>query len=268
VLVHHEDCVEVGTTVLLGDQRETGNGTWPGGFADVGSELGDSEPNAPVYGDEQVPVWECVEGCPVRMLDEQSGRLTSGKEPRGGFVPHEPAAREGIYGGGKGLWKDEQAAGSLFGDSGGASRFFYCAKVSRAERNAGLEGFDELPSLKMDPTSAMARDGNRGSFVARNHHPTVKPIALMRWLVRLVTPPNGTVLDPFLGSGTTGVASALEGFNFVGIEREADYMKIAEARIRFWKEHGADGLRICAERDAAAAIRKAVEDAGQMSLLG
>lgn len=62
-------------------------------------------------------------------------------------------------------------------------------------------------------------------------HPTVKPVALMRWLVRLVTPPGGTVLDPFLGSGTTGIAAKLEGFDFIGIEREAEYMAIAERRI-------------------------------------
>ena len=67
--------------------------------------------------------------------------------------------------------------------------------------------------------------------VARNHHPTVKPTALMRWLVRLVTPPGGTVLDPFMGSGSTGKAAALEGFGFIGIELDADYLEIARRRI-------------------------------------
>jgi len=65
----------------------------------------------------------------------------------------------------------------------------------------------------------------------RNHHPTVKPVALMRYLCRLVTPPGGVVLDPFLGSGTTGMAAVMEGFRFVGIEREAEYLEIARARI-------------------------------------
>lgn len=88
-----------------------------------------------------------------------------------------------------------------------AARFFYCAKASKADRNEGLEAD------------------------TRNHHPTVKPTDLMRYLCRLVTPPGGTVLDPFCGSGSTGKAAALEGFNFVGIEQDADYIDIATARI-------------------------------------
>lgn len=89
---------------------------------------------------------------------------------------------------------------------------------------------------------------------------------LMRWLIRLVTPPNGTVLDPFLGSGSTGCAAVLEGVSFVGCEREPDYMAIAEARIGFWREHGVDGLRIVRERDAAERDRKAIADAGQLDI--
>jgi hypothetical protein len=92
-----------------------------------------------------------------------------------------------------------------FGDSGSAARFFYCAKASRAERTCG------------------------GAIV--NGHPTIKPLALMRYLCRLVTPPGGTILDPFMGSGTTGMAAKAEGFEFIGIEREAEYIAIAEARI-------------------------------------
>ncbi len=73
----------------------------------------------------------------------------------------------------------------------------------------------------------------------RNTHPTVKPIELMRWLVRLVTPAGGVVLDPFTGSGTTGIAAAMEGFDFVGIEREPEFHALAEARIKWWAEHAA-----------------------------
>lgn len=105
-----------------------------------------------------------------------------------------------------------------YGDTGGASRFFYCAKTDTAERHAGLA----VPTL-------LTQDAPE-----RNHHPTVKPIDLMRWLCRLVTPPGGTILDPFLGSGTTGIAAVLEGFGFVGIEREPDYLAIADARIAHW----------------------------------
>ena len=88
-----------------------------------------------------------------------------------------------------------------FGDTGSAARFFYCAKASKRDR-------DEA-----------------------NIHPTVKPTALMRYLCRLVTPPGGTVLDPFMGSGSTGKAARQEGFDFIGIEREAEYVEIAKARI-------------------------------------
>lgn len=134
------------------------------------------------------------------MLDEQSGESVSSGGAGGGKL----GAR--IYGQFENGTLAANAGG--LGDRGGASRFFYCAKASKAERNAGLV------------------DGNA--------HPTVKPIALMRWLVRLVTPPGGTVLDPFLGSGTTGIATALEGFGFVGIERDAEYLRIAGARIAHW----------------------------------
>ena len=92
------------------------------------------------------------------------------------------------------------------GDTGYAARFFYTAKCSRKDRNEGLEG-------------------------VVNHHPTLKPTALMRYLCSLVTPPRGIVLDPFMGSGSTGKAAILEGFQFIGIEREEEYIKIAKARI-------------------------------------
>ncbi len=116
-------------------------------------------------------------------------------------------------------------------DSGSAARFFYCAKASRAERNAGLEGMEERPAFD-NPDGTMG--GNMGSLSKprANHHPTVKPIELMRYLVRLTkTPTGGVVLDPFMGSGTTGIACVLEGRDFIGIEREPEYVEIAEKRI-------------------------------------
>jgi hypothetical protein len=128
------------------------------------------------------------------MLDEQSGVLTSGLmragTPRG---PQGEVYRKGFSG--------QPMAQDTYADSGGASRFFYCAKPSPEER-----------------------DGNT--------HPTVKPVALMRWLCRLVTPPGGMVLDPFMGSGTCGVAATAEGFRYLGIEREPSYFAIAERRLR------------------------------------
>lgn len=122
-------------------------------------------------------------------------------------------------------------------DTVSAARFFYCAKASREDRDAGLEGFE-----KSLPASALARVSQlRGEEATRisstknprsNTHPTVKPTDLMRWLCRLVTPPGGVVLDPFMGSGSTGKAAVMEGFQFIGIELEEDYARIADARIR------------------------------------
>lgn len=143
----------------------------------------------------------CVEGCPVAEMDRQSGDVTGyrGQLHRagtgGGFRPADSS--------------DSQSYG--FNDSGGASRFFprfrYEAKASTEERTRGAEHIE-------------------GS------HPTVKPVELMRWLVRLVTPPGGTVLDPFAGSGTTGVAADREGFDAILIEWEREYVELIEARVR------------------------------------
>lgn len=116
-----------------------------------------------------------------------------------------------------------------------ADRFRYCAKASKKDRDEGCEGL-ALVTHQSGMGGAMPTDddGNeRDRFKAqsRNHHPTVKPTALMRYLCRLVTPPGGIVLDPFMGSGSTGKAAMLEGFHFIGIERDADYLEIAKARI-------------------------------------
>ncbi len=117
---------------------------------------------------------------------------------------------------------------------GDKSRYFYQPKASRAERNAGLEGMPEKARPGAFDDDNYEWKQPNGHVVAKptaNHHPTVKPVALMRWLVRLVTPPGGTVLDPFLGSGTTGIAAELEGMAFVGIEQDAEYLEIARHRI-------------------------------------
>lgn len=124
-------------------------------------------------------------------------------------------------------------------NSGSAARFFYCAKAGKKERNAGLDGLPKQKTDIGDPApsggSWERRDGRTSAYTA-NHHPTVKPIALMRYLVRLVTPPGGTVLDPFTGSGTTGIAAILEGNKFIGIELNPEYAVIADTRIRHWEQ--------------------------------
>lgn len=137
-----------------------------------------------------------------------------------------------------------------YGDSGSAARFFYCAKASKKDRDEGCDHLPEhqeglqLPRGKCPDCGTWKNSGELkckcgGEWEmtsnpppkARNNHPTVKPTALMRYLCRLVTPFEGIVLDPFMGSGSTGKAAILEGFRFIGIEREAEYVEIAKARI-------------------------------------
>lgn len=128
---------------------------------------------------------------------------------------------------------------SEYGDSGSAARFFYCAKASKRDRNEGLDGFEAKNNGKMmrnanntseEPSVGFERFATEPSA---NHHPTVKPTDLMRYLCRLITPPNGTVLDPFMGSGSTGKAAMYEGFKFIGVEMTDEYLPIARARIEF-----------------------------------
>jgi len=120
-----------------------------------------------------------------------------------------------------------------------AARFFYCAKADRTDRDEGCEDLNERPlhwSSGVQNPGSFQSDNTRKD--ARNNHPTVKPTPLMRWLCRLVTPPGGTVLDPFMGSGSTGKAAVLEGFRFVGIEAAPEYLQIAQARIDFASRQG------------------------------
>jgi site-specific DNA-methyltransferase (adenine-specific) len=137
----------------------------------------------------------CLEGCAVAALDEQSGILTSG----GGGTSR---SFEGLGYGAPTVHRHSIPKG----DSGGASRFFYTSKIPPTER--------KLPD---------------GSV---NQHPTVKSVKLMRHFVRLITPPKGTVLDPFAGSGTTGVAALREGMGFVGIELDPEHHRVAELRLQ------------------------------------
>ena len=120
-----------------------------------------------------------------------------------------------------------------------AARFFYCAKASKADREEGLDGApDRVLAMSNQAKAELARgnmhEGESGmntAKVRKNHHPTVKPTDLMAYLCRLVTPPGGVVLDPFMGSGSTGKAALREGFGFIGCEMSPEYMAIASARI-------------------------------------
>lgn len=127
---------------------------------------------------------------------------------------------------------DEAAAELLDVQQADVSRFFYVAKASKSERNAGLEGMPLVESgVKNDSGRGFSKENPYKEVLNQNFHPTVKPIKLMQYLIKLVTPPDGITLDPFMGSGSTGVAAISLGFNFIGCEMSQEYMQIAEKRI-------------------------------------
>jgi site-specific DNA-methyltransferase (adenine-specific) len=152
----------------------------------------------------------------AELLDEQSGHSKSGAAGK--------KASSGFPGGG---YDGEYTV--PYGDSGGASRFFYVAKASKRDRNEGLEGLEAKYGARDNGFSDKISDTNAPR---QNFHPTVKPTTLMEYLIKLVTPPNGTVLDPFTGSGSTGKAAILQGFDFIGIEMTEEYLPIIEGRLK------------------------------------
>ena len=183
-----------------------------------------------------------------KILDEQSGisKSTGGRSGN-----KEGVGQNGIYGQYSGEVRDENPG---LGDIGGASRFFYCPKTSKKDRNEGLDDFEDKYYAAGNQAKAELKRGNvefnankgKGKDerhnhnqvgVSKNNHPTVKPTDLMLYLIRLITPKGGTTLDPFMGSGSTGKAAVRGGFDFVGIEREKEYMEIAEARIQYEKDN-------------------------------
>ena len=202
-LSHDDDCKASGTRKVktgVAVRRNFEGGEKQRGFlASVASgpdmTYGDAD------GTETVEAWQCVEGCPVKMLDEQSGvsKSLGGKPKR---------QQDGLHG-----WTRSVSNQGGLGDSGTASRFFYVAKPSTHERSAGLPGG------------------------ARNTHVTVKATALMQHLISLIAAPGDLVLDPFAGSGTTGIAAVKQGCRFVGIEHEAEHIEIARQRIAFASAH-------------------------------
>jgi site-specific DNA-methyltransferase (adenine-specific) len=220
---------------------ERGDGNWTGmdregkglfvnspqhkDFIGEASDAGRWPPNVVMSHSHDCDESHCEGDCPIAQLDGQSGQLISGANPsrRGSDKSRE------VYGSFGGQSNASVRRGK---DVGGASRFFYVAKASRRERDLGLDDLDERPLLWSSGTKSPGTFQSEGTNrKARNYHPTVKPIELMRHLARLVTPRGGALLDPFCGSGTTGVAAVLEGFEFIGIERERDYVEIARRRI-------------------------------------
>jgi DNA modification methylase len=170
------------------------------------------------------------------LLDEQSGFSVSRPIESGGYLGNSLA-----IGGSR-----VKAYGSAHDDKGGASRFFYVAKASKRDRNEGLEELEATSAGDMvDRVEGSAgmdspRAGAGRTSGAKNFHPTVKPTRLMRYLIKLVTPAGGTVLDPFTGSGSTGKAALLDGYGFIGAELTEEYLPIIEGRLRWASEQVED----------------------------
>jgi len=193
VFSHNPDCVEVGVKKVKAIRGGNSKAQQKDIYGKFNAPLDGKDPG---YGDadgtETVAAWECTPGCAVAELDRQSGVSKSTAQARNN-KPSENLAMSG-----------PNLGHVSFGhnDSGGASRFFYCAKASKKDKGSN------------------------------NTHPTVKSSSLMSYLIKLITPIDGVVLDPFMGSGSTGVAALKEGFGFIGIEKEEEYFKIAENRIK------------------------------------
>ena len=155
----------------------------------------------------------------------------------GAFAP----VKKGQNGTSRGVYGDFASKGddgaSFRGDTGSAARFFYCAKSSVSDREEGLAGLElrQRDTSRKEGNPGGDNPRNRGVKKKLNHHPTVKPTELMRYLCRLITPPGGIVLDPFCGSGSTGKGAVIEGFSFIGIDAEEEYIEIARSRIAYAK---------------------------------
>jgi site-specific DNA-methyltransferase (adenine-specific) len=232
--VQTEDNLNGGAYAKEGKERHDGDENWrfkrEGGAGEFQQPAGRWPPNLLLTHLPECDEDTCFEGCPALEMDFQSGIKTN-------RATGSDAQTSSMFRMGKPI-----PQGPIYGDTGGASRYFptfrYQAKANRKEREAGCE---DLPDATHGMSGGAQGHGegyeaaqsiglNRVKKV-KNHHPTVKPIALMEWLLTLVTPEGGTVLDPFMGSGTTGIAAVRKGFEFIGIDMTPEYVEIAEARI-------------------------------------
>mgnify|MGYP000099475545 FL=1 len=221
IMSHHPECQCIGVKTVKGNSKPhelNSNTEQYEGWGNITFRKGEMVGHGDEDGNETVDDYICHEDCPIKIMDEQSG------------------------------------ASSI---NGGASRFFYCAKPSKNERNLGLDDFPTKDGrnthgkglsnvIRKCPTHDVSIPSGKSTYgcgcgfkfdnnltikTTKNNHPTVKPIKLILYLQTLVTPKGGTTLDPFMGSGTSGMSANIAGFNFIGIEMDKDYFKIAEARI-------------------------------------
>lgn len=201
-------------------------GGWGGksGFEEWGSGLAKDQQARPVIGR-----W------PANVIHDGSDEVLAGF-PQSSVTGKRSARSKSAEVAGTN-WLSDNHESTEYTDSGSAARFFYCPKASKSDREEGMDGFElKEAGIKNDSGRGFSETDPMRKIMRRNTHPTVKPTELMRYLCRLVTPTGGLVLDPFMGSGSTGKAAMLEGFWFMGIDMTEEYVKIAEARIKSAKE--------------------------------
>ena len=235
ILSHSEGCRRVGVKRVKGERLRQLHHQSDSGFVDSGQDYFTATHGDP-DGLETVEAWECVEGCPVAMLDEQSGERKAGGKVRGTELSR--TGQNGIYG----MW--DRVENQPHNDRGGASRFFYCAKASRRERNAGLEGFEGKWHQRYGTRGQgpLPQQTPQSGQMAANPHPTVKPIALTEYLARLIRLPeeyldDAVLLVPFAGTGSEIIGAIKAGWRrWLGIEISEEYAEIARARIVYWQE--------------------------------
>lgn len=224
LFTHSPSCREVGTRKVRSGQitkpyQRHHVGGYSGQMPLQASTVDHAEPD----GTETISRWECEAGCPVCLLDEQAGERSSGMM-RAGQQRRASAGGGGYHGN----FPDEATQRGTYGDTGGASRFFTVTNWAEAD----------LDTARFRYTAKASSAERREGLAGRTGHATVKPVSIMAWLVGLVTPPGGTVLDPFFGSGTTGIAAQGLGrdISCIGIEQERRWVDDARDRIGMFAE--------------------------------
>jgi len=220
------DGCRIGSEIIETNMKNTKGGLYNLGNEDRTNEVENT------FNEGRFPANLILDETAAELLDEQSGMVGNNWKKNYGEKDYkgkqyDSSTNQCVFGGG-------YTGNNTYADKGGASRFFYVAKVSKKERNLGLDSFEEK-TIHDEKNKYGIEKFN--TLPKKNSHPTVKPIQLMAYLCRLVTPPNGIVLDPFMGSGSTGIAALLEGFRFCGMEMDEDYFKIAEARINSYEDY-------------------------------
>lgn len=238
ILTHHPECQLIGGKKIGTEKREK---IKAGSIKETLYKGGWKPIDSPCYANEIMDDNKCHPDCPIKMIDEQSGISGGGTPKHNSEIKRKPLKDDlpSFNSQNCGFTYENLTSWGNIGDKGGASRFFYCAKAYKSERNAGCEklyweksGDDFKKINKKQYNLLHSKNRAKGNPIS-----TLKPINLMRYLIRLVTPPNGIILDQFAGSGTTGIACIIEGFNSILIEKRKLFAEvIIPKRLKWWED--------------------------------